>query len=73
VIGYIFLRGRLCNIILSKVHDISEDSKESIYEELEHFFKRILMHRMKIILGDCNAKLGRGGVFRLTVGNESLH
>jgi hypothetical protein len=28
---------------------------------------------MKIILGDFNAKVGREDLFKLTVGNESLH
>jgi len=28
---------------------------------------------MKILLGDCNAKVGRGNIFKLTVVNESLH
>jgi hypothetical protein len=28
---------------------------------------------MKIILGDFNAKVGREYIFKLTIGNESLH
>jgi hypothetical protein len=28
---------------------------------------------MKILLGDFNARLGRGDIFKLTIGNESLH
>jgi len=28
---------------------------------------------MKILLGDFNAKVGRENIFKLTVGNESLH
>ena len=27
---------------------------------------------MKILLGDCNAKVGREDIFKPTVGNESL-
>jgi hypothetical protein len=52
VIGYIFLRGRWCNIIVFKVHATSEGSKESIYEGLEQVFKSILTYCMKIISGD---------------------
>ena len=28
---------------------------------------------MKILLGDFNAKVGRKNIFKLTIGNESLH
>jgi hypothetical protein len=28
---------------------------------------------MKILLGDFNAKVGREGIFKLTIGNESLN
>ena len=28
---------------------------------------------MKILLGDFNAKLGRGDILKPTIGNESLH
>jgi hypothetical protein len=28
---------------------------------------------MKILLGDFNAKVGREGIIKLTIGNESLH
>jgi len=28
---------------------------------------------MEILLGDFNAKLGREDIFKLTIGNESLH
>jgi len=28
---------------------------------------------MNILLGDFNAKVGRENIFKLTIGNESLH
>jgi len=44
-VTYIVLRGRWCNIIVLNVHATSEeksdDSKDSLYEELEQFFKSI--------------------------------
>jgi hypothetical protein len=51
----------------------SDDSKDSLYEELELVFDHFTKYHMKILLGDLNAKLGRGDIFRPKIGNESLH
>jgi exonuclease III len=60
---YIVLRGHYFNIIVLNAYapseDKSDDSKENFYEELQQVFDRLPKHRMKILLGDCNAKLGR--------------
>ena len=50
----------------------SDDSKDSFYEELEQVFYHFPKYHMKILLGDCNAKVGREDIFKPTVGNESL-
>ena len=42
-------------------------------EELEQVFDYFSNYRMKILLGDFNAKLGRENIFKPTIGNESLH
>jgi hypothetical protein len=47
--------------------------KNSFYEELEHVFDKFPKYLMKILLGDFNAKVGRKGILKPTVGNESLH
>ena len=56
------LRGRWRNIILVNVHapseEKSEESKESFCEELEQVFDHFPKYRMKILLGDFNAKVG---------------
>jgi len=74
---YIVLRGRWYNIIVLNVHAPSEDkcddSKDSFYEELEQVFDHFPRYHMKILLGDFNAKVGRGNIFKPTIGNESLH
>jgi hypothetical protein len=74
---HIVLRGRWCNIIVLNVHvrseEKSDDSKDSFYEELERGFDHSLKYHMNILLGDGNAELGRENIFKLTVGNESLH
>jgi hypothetical protein len=51
----------------------SDDSKDSFYEQLEQVFDHLPKYCMKILLGDFNAKLGREDIFKLTIGNESLH
>jgi hypothetical protein len=75
--SYIILRGRWCHIIVFNVHvpteDKTDDVKDSFYEELEHVFDKFPKYHMKILLGDSNAKVGREGIFKPTIGNESIH
>jgi hypothetical protein len=47
--------------------------KDSFYEEMERIFSKFPKYHMKVLLGDCNAKVGREDIFRPTVENESLH
>ena len=57
--SYMALRGGWCNIILLNVHTPSEeksdDSKDSLYEELEQVFNHFPKYHMKILLWDFNA------------------
>jgi endonuclease/exonuclease/phosphatase family metal-dependent hydrolase len=53
--------------------DKTDDVKGSFYKELECVFDKFPKYHMKILLGDFNAKLGREDIFKLTIGNESLH
>jgi hypothetical protein len=48
------------------------DVKGSFYEELERVFDKFPRYQMKILLGDFNAKVGSEGIFKPTIGNESL-
>jgi endonuclease/exonuclease/phosphatase family metal-dependent hydrolase len=50
-----------------------DDVKDSFYEKLERVFVKFPKHHMKILLGDFNAKIGREGIFKLIIANESLH
>jgi hypothetical protein len=76
-ISYIILRGHWCHIIVLNVHALTEDKtdyvKDSFYEELEHEFDKLPKYCMKILLGYFNAKVGREEIFKLIIGNESLH
>jgi hypothetical protein len=66
-----------CHIIVLKVHVATEDKtdngKDSYYEELEHVFDTFPKYHLKIMLGDFNSKVGREGIFKPTIGNESSH
>jgi hypothetical protein len=61
--SYIILRGPWCNIIVLRVHATCEDKSDDKFPRYD----------MKILLGDFNVKVGRENIFKLTVGNESLH
>jgi endonuclease/exonuclease/phosphatase family metal-dependent hydrolase len=75
--SYIILRGRWFHIIVLNGHapteDKTDDVKDSFYEELERIFDKFPKFHMKILLGDLNTKVGREDIFKLTIGNESLH
>ena len=69
--SYIVLRGRWCNIIVLNVHAPSEEkgdnSKDSLYEELEQvFFYHLPKYDMKFLFGDFNAKVERENIFKPT-------
>ena len=75
--SYIVLRSGSYNIIVLNLHapseEKSDDSKYSFYKEIEQVFYHFPKYHMKIMLGDFNAKVGRENIFKLTIGNESLH
>jgi hypothetical protein len=75
--SYIILRGSWCHIIVLNAHapteDKTDDVKDSFYEELECVFDKFPKYHMKILFGEFNAKVGREGIFKPTIGNESLH
>jgi hypothetical protein len=61
--SYIILSGGWCHIIILNVHAPIEDKtdyvKDSFYEELERLFDKFPKYRMKILLGDFSAKVGK--------------
>jgi hypothetical protein len=66
--SHIVLRGRYCNTIVLNVHapnkEISDDSKDIFYDELEQVFYHFPKYHTKILLGDFNIKLGDRGYFQ---------
>ena len=61
--SYVGLRGCWCDIIVINAR-LSTFSISA-----DHFLK----HHMKIQLGDLNAEVVQENIFKLTVGNDSLH
>jgi hypothetical protein len=61
--SYIVLKGCLCNIIVLNMQSLSEeksdDSKDSLYGEIEQVFDHFLKYLTKILLVDFNTKFGR--------------
>jgi hypothetical protein len=53
--------------------DKDDVTKNIFYEELGEVFDQFPRYHMKILLGDFNAKVGREGIFKPIIGNESLH
>jgi hypothetical protein len=75
--SYIILRGHWCHIIVLNAHAQTRDKngvvKDCFYEELECVFDKFPKYHKKILLGDCNAKVGREDIVKPTIWNESLH
>jgi hypothetical protein len=75
--SYITLRGSWCDITILNVYapakDKCDDTKNSLYEELERVFDQFPKYHMKMLLEGFNTKLGREDIFKPLIGNESLH
>jgi hypothetical protein len=59
--------------VLAPTEDKGGNMKDSFYEEVEYVFDQCPEYCMKILLGDFSAKVGREGIFKLMVENESVH
>jgi len=44
-----------------------------VMKNWSRFFYHFPKYHMKILLGDFNAKVGRGNIFKPIIGNESLN
>jgi hypothetical protein len=70
-ISYIILKGSKYHFTVLNIHAATEykigDVKD--YEELACVFDKFPKYHMKIVLGDFNAKVGREGLFKPTIGN----
>jgi hypothetical protein len=73
----IILRGPWCDIINLNIHFPTGTKidyvKDSFYEELEHVFDKFPKNHIQILIGDFNVEASRENIFKLTIGNKSLH
>ncbi|XP_060881722.1 craniofacial development protein 2-like [Metopolophium dirhodum] len=71
------LECRWFNVILINGYAPTEDKEDEVkdifYENLENECDRIPTNKVKILLGDFNAKIGQEVEYRPTIGKESLH
>ena len=74
---YLKIKSRWFNSTLINVHappnDKSEEVKNEFYYNLEQVVDKLNSYEIKILLGDCNGKIGKEPIFKHTVGLESLH
>jgi hypothetical protein len=74
--SYIILRGHWCDDIILNVHAPTEDKiddvNNSFYEQQERVIDKFPKY-MKILLQDFSAKVDGEDIFKLSIGNESLH
>lgn len=73
------LKGKFFNIIIiiinfyAPTEDKTVGSKNAFYEELDKDYDKLSVGKLKIIIDDFNAKLGKEAAYRLTVGKDSLY
>ena len=71
------IKSRWFNSTLINLHaptnDNSEEVKNEFYDNLEQVVDKLNNYVIKVLPGDCNAKIGKEPIFSPTIGLESLH
>ena len=71
------LKGKYHNITLINIHAPTEenddDVKEQFYAELQQVQEKVPKQDQLIILGDCNAKIGRENAYQKVTSKHTLH
>jgi exonuclease III len=74
---YLRLKSRFYNISLINAHapteDKKEEEKEAFYEKWERSCDKLPANDIRIIMGDMNAKIGKGNILSNHAGMYSLH
>jgi len=73
----LIVKAKFFDIVFINVHlpteEKSQEEKEEFYAELEYILSRINNSKIRIILGDMNAKIGKEQFLKPTIGKSSLH
>ncbi|XP_025421560.1 uncharacterized protein LOC112691510 [Sipha flava] len=76
-ISLLTMKAHFFEITFINVHAPSEDKpqeeKDDFYVNLDLTLNALPQYRIKIVLGDLNAKIGKEAVFRPIIGSHSLH
>ncbi|XP_022177130.1 craniofacial development protein 2-like [Myzus persicae] len=71
------IKGKFFDITFLNGHAPTEEKtpeeKDEFYENLEQTLNETSRNRIRIVLGDFNAKLEKESIFRTTIGNHSMH
>ena len=70
------LKGKYHNTTLINIHvpkEEKDDVKEQFYAELQQVQEKVPKHDLLIILGDCNAKIGREKAYQKVTIKHTLH
>jgi|UniRef100_A0A2S2QW71 hypothetical protein len=60
-------------ILHAPTEEKSQEKKEEFYKKLENILSRINNSKIRIMLGNMNAKIGKIQFFNFTIGMHSLH
>ncbi|XP_025191734.1 craniofacial development protein 2-like, partial [Melanaphis sacchari] len=76
-IAILIVKAKFFDIVFLNVHapteEKSQEEKEEFYAELEDILSRINNSKIRIILGDMNAKIGKEQFLKPTIRKYSLH
>lgn len=71
------MKAQFFDITFINVHAPSEDKpqeeKDEFYDCVDSTLNALPQYRIRIVLGDLNAKIGKEAIFRPIIGNHSLH